>query len=96
MIKQGFANEIIVESTVANEDIFNEIKELEKSLGRTIYSNTRLNPFEMKVYGEGSIKINNSLFTFEDGEIFDYGNLLNVSSIIVLTAGLKLKIRYMY
>lgn len=95
----GTCGEYIVERTNVVDDIVNDIKNYELSLGLSIILS---HPFIIKKIGikasKGcNININDRSFTIEENGTLEFGyNVFDIKSIVAQTEGVKLTIRYLY
>lgn len=82
----GKVKELIISSTQEDEDIFEQ-------LGT---GDSNVSAIEIKAYSECVVDVNGSSFTIDEGEVLSLPyNFMKVRAITALTAGVKLKIRYL-
>lgn len=83
----GTVKEKIIESTAVNEDILVLLTE-----GRDF----KPSAVEIKPDAQCSIAVNGNEFSVDKDEVLSFPyNFMEITSIIALTAGVKLKIRYL-
>lgn len=80
----GQVKELIISATTADEDIFEQLE------GDVISA------LEIKAGADATVTVNGSDFVIEKGEVlaFPY-NYMKINSLTAVTAGVKLKIRYL-
>lgn len=86
----GTIKEKIIESTTENEDL------LIKLLAASEVCSGVISAIEIKAYSDCTINVNGSDFIIDKGEILSLPyNYMKIESITAVTAGVKLKIRYL-
>lgn len=83
----GKVKELIIDSTQEDEDIFSQLEAGEDD---------NVSAIEIKAYADCAIEVNGEEFTIDKDEVLSLPyNFMKVLAVTALTAGVKLKIRYL-
>ena len=83
----GKVKELIIDSTQEDEDIFSQLETGEDD---------NVSAIEIKAYDDLVVEINGEEFSIDKDEVLSLPyNFMKVHTITALTAGVKLKIRYL-